>query len=279
MHGKIVAATGATSGIGEKAVEALGRMGARIVVVARDRARADATLSRLETVAPGLGHKAYLADLSLMCETKRVGAEIAAAEPRVDVLINNAGAIFGDRRLTAEGLERTFALNHMSYFILTAQLLGSLKAAPQGRVVSTASRAHQGAHLDFEDLQAARNYSGWGAYQRSKLANILFTRELARRLAGQSVTANSLHPGVVASRFAEEAGGWVARAFSIVKLFAISPERGADTIVHLASSSEVAGISGEYFAKRREASCSEAARNADAARRLWKISEDLSTSA
>ena len=185
MQGKIVAATGATSGIGEKAVEALARQGARIVFIARDRARADATLARLDAAAPGLGHKAHLADLSLMREAKAVGAEIAAAEPRIDVLINNAGAIFSDRRVTAEGLERTFALNHMSYFIVTAELLGSLKEAPQGRVVSTASHAHRGARLDFDDLQGARGYSGWGAYQRSKLANILFTRELARASGGE----------------------------------------------------------------------------------------------
>jgi len=279
MQGKIVAATGATSGIGEKAVEALARQGARIVFVARDRTRAEATLTRLETVAPGLGHKAHLADLSLMREAKRVGAEIAASEPRIDVLVNNAGAIFGDRRVAAEGLERTFALNHMSYFILTALLIGSLKAAPQGRIVSTASRAHQGARLDFEDLQGARAYTGWGAYQRSKLANILFTRELALRLAGEDVTANCLHPGVVASRFADEAGGWMARAFSLVKFFAIPPERGADTIVYLASSPEVVGANGEYFAKRKTAACSAAARDMDAARRLWQISEDLMASA
>ena len=278
MQGKIVAATGATSGIGEKAVEALARQGARIVFIARDRARADATLARLDAVAAGLGHKAYIADLSSMREAKAVGAEIAAVEPRIDVLINNAGAIFSDRRVTAEGLERTFALNHMSYFIVTAQLLGALKAAPQGRVVSTASQAHRGARLDFDDLQGVQGYSGWGAYQRSKLVNILFTRELARRLAGTRVTANCLHPGLVASRFANEAGGWTAPAFSLLKHFALSPERGADTIVYLASSPDVAGVSGDYFAKRKIAACSGAARDMDAARRLWEISEGLMAS-
>ena len=275
MQGKIVAATGATSGIGAKAVEALARQGARIVLVAREPTRAEATLARLEAVAPGLRHRAYLADLSLMREASRVGAQIAAAEPRIDVLLNNAGAIFGDRRVTEEGLERTFALNHMSYFIMTARLAGALKAAAQGRVVSTASRAHRGARLDFDDLQSERGFTGWGAYQRSKLANILFTRELARRWAGDGVTANCLHPGVVASRFADEAGGWTARGFSLVKRFALSPERGADTIVHLAHSPEVADISGEYFAKRKIEACSGAARNGYAARRLWEISEDL----
>ena len=279
MQGKIVAATGATSGIGEKAIEALARRGARIVFIARDRTRAEATLARLEAVAPGLGHKTYLADLSVMREAKAIAAEIAAAEPRVDVLINNAGAIFSERRVTAEGLERTFALNHMSYFIVTVGLLGSLKEAPHGRVVSTASHAHRGARLDFDDLQGANGFSGWGAYQRSKLANILFTRELAHRLAGERTTANCLHPGVVASRFADEAGGWTAPAFSVVKHFAISPERGADTIVYLASSPDFAGVSGDYFAKRKIARCSNAARDMNAARRLWEISEDLMASA
>jgi NAD(P)-dependent dehydrogenase (short-subunit alcohol dehydrogenase family) len=275
MQGKIVAVTGATSGIGEKAVAALARLGARIVFVARDRARADALLQRLEALAPGLGHTAHIADLLLMREATRVGAEIAAAEPRLDVLVNNAGALFAERRLTAEGLERTFALNHMSYFALTAALLERLKAAPAGRIVSTASRAHRGAALDFDDLQAAKGYFSLSAYQRSKLANVLFTRELARRLKGSSVTANCLHPGFVASRFADEAGGLTATFAGLAKWFAISPEQGADTLVYLASSPEVAGISGEYFTKRRIEVPSAAARDDAAAQRLWRISEEL----
>jgi NAD(P)-dependent dehydrogenase (short-subunit alcohol dehydrogenase family) len=275
MQGKTIVATGATSGIGEKAVEALVRQGARAVFVARDAARAEATLARLESIAPGLGHKAHLADLSLMREAMRVGAEIATEEPVIDVLINNAGALFGDRRVTAEGLERTFALNHMSYFLITAQLLPRLRAAPAARIVSTASDAHRGVTLDFDDLQGERRFIGLRAYQRSKLANILFTCELARRLAGSGVTANCLHPGVVASHFGNEAGGWVASMFSLVKWFAISPDRGADTLVYLAQSPEVAGVSGEYFAKRKIAPTSAPARDAAAAKRLWGVSERL----
>ena len=275
MRGKTVVATGATSGIGEKAVDALARQGARIVFVAREKARADATLVRLEGIAPGLGHRAHLADLALLRESARVGAAIAAEEPVIDVLMNNAGAVFSDRRVTAEGLERTFALNHMSYFLLTARLLDRLKAAPAARIVSTASHAHRGATLDFDDLQGEKHFNGLRAYQRSKLANILFTRELARRLVGTGVTANCLHPGVVASRFADEAGGWAAPIFSLVKWFAISPDRGADTIVHLARSPAVAGVSGEYFAKRKIAPVSGPARDAAAAGRLWNISEGL----
>ena len=279
MRGKTVVATGATSGIGEKAVETLARQGARVVFIARDRARADVTLGRLEAIAPGLGHRAHLADLSLMGESARVGAAIAAEEPVIDVLLNNAGAVFSDRRVTAEGLERTFALNHMSYFILTARLLDRLMAAPAARIVSTASHAHRSASLDFDDLQGAKHFNGLRAYQRSKLANILFTRELARRLAGTGVSANCLHPGVVASRFADEAGGWATPIFSLVKWFAISPQQGADSIVYLAQSPEVAGVSGEYFAKRKIAPMSGPARDAAAAKRLWDISEGLMTCA
>jgi NAD(P)-dependent dehydrogenase (short-subunit alcohol dehydrogenase family) len=275
MNGKIVVATGATSGIGEKAVVALARMGARIVFVARDRERAESTLRRLQAAGPGLGHQSHLADLSLMREASRVAEEIAASTPRIDVLVNNAGAIFSDRRVTAEGLERTFALNHLSYFILTKRLLDNVKAAPAGRIVSTASRAHQGPPLDFADLQSAKSYGGLRAYQRSKLANVLFTRELARRLQGERVTANCLHPGVVASRFANEAGGWVSPVIGLFKWLMISPEQGADTIVYLASSPEVAAISGEYFAKRKIVATSVAARDMVAAKQLWDVSEAL----
>jgi NAD(P)-dependent dehydrogenase (short-subunit alcohol dehydrogenase family) len=275
MNGKIVVATGATSGIGEKAVEALARMGARVIFVARDRERAESTLRRLEAAGPGLGHQSHLADLSLMREASRVAEEIAASTPRVDVLVNNAGAIFSDRRVTAEGLERTFALNHMSYFILTKRLLDNVKAAPAGRIISTASSAHKGAALDFADLQSAKSYGGLRVYQRSKLANILFTRELARRLQGEKVTANCLHPGVVASRFANEAGGWVSPVIGLFKWMMISPEQGAETIVYLASSPEVAGVSGEYFAKRKVTATSAAGRDMAAAKQLWDVSEAL----
>lgn len=274
MQSKTIVATGATSGIGAAAVEALARMGARIVFVARDAPRAEATRRRLEAVAPGLGHKAFLADLSLMGETRRVGAEIAAAEPRIDVLINNAGALFATRRVTAEGLEMTFALNHMSYFVLTAALRENIVAA-RGRIVSTASAAHRGARLDFDDLQSERVAPGFRVYGRSKLANILFTRELARQLAGTGATANCLHPGVVASRFADEAGGWTTPLFKLLKRFAISPQRGADTLVWLAHSPDVEGVGGQYFARRKPAALSHAAQDDAAARRLWEISATL----
>ncbi len=275
MQGKTVVATGATSGIGEVAVTKLAEMGARIVLIARDAKRAAATLAKLEAAAPGLGHRAHIADLSLIAEARRVGAEIAASEARIDVLINNAGAIFSNRRLTAEGLELTFALNHMAYFVLTEALRERLAGAPQARVVSTASAAHRGAKLDFDDLQCAKGYSGFKAYGRSKLANILYTRELARRLAGSGVTANCLHPGLVATRFGDEAGGWTGRLFPFVKRFAIPPEQGAQTIIYLASSPEVAAVSGKYYDKQKVRKPSDAARDDQAAALLWERSAAL----
>jgi len=277
MKGKTVVATGATSGVGEAAVLALARLGARIVFVARNDRRAAATMAKLEAAAPGLGHRAHLADLSSMAETRRVGRAIAANEPRVDVLVNNAGAMFAERRVTAEGLERTFALNHMAYFVLTEALREKLIASAPTRVISTSSGAHFGARLDFDDLQLAKGYSGFKAYSRSKLANVLFTRELARRLAGTGVAANCFHPGFVASRFGDRAGGLIGLVFPLFKLAAISPERGADTLLYLASSAEVANVSGAYFDKRAVTTPSAAARDDDAARQLWEASEKLAS--
>ena len=279
MRGKIVIATGATSGIGEVAVLKLAQMGARIVLIARDAARAEATIVKLETAAPGLGHGVHLADLSSMAETREVGAKIAASEPRIDVLVNNAGAVFGSRQTTAEGLERTFALNHMAYFVLTAALRERLAASAPARIVSTASAAHLRAALDFDDLQSAKRYSALTVYGRSKLANILFTRELARRCAGTGVTANCLHPGFVATRFGDGAGGAFAVLIGLAKRFAITPEQGADTIVHLASSPDIAAVSGEYFVKRAIVQPSPRARDDAAARRLWEASERLAAAA
>ena len=271
-------ATGATSGIGEEAVLALARMGARIVFVARDAKRAKATLDKLQRAAPGLAHSAHLADLSSMTETCAVGRLIAESEPRVDVLINNAGAMFADRRVTADGLELTFALNHMAYFVLTAALAERLAASAPARVVSTSSAAHQGMRLDVSDLQSARSYNGWRTYGRSKLANILFTREAARRLAGVGVTANCFHPGFVASRFGSASGGWTSRLMPLARAFAITPKRGADTLVYLASSSKVAKVTGAYFVKRKAVQPSAAARDDRAAKALWEASEWLARS-
>jgi NAD(P)-dependent dehydrogenase (short-subunit alcohol dehydrogenase family) len=275
MHAKVVVITGATSGIGRIAAEALAAQGARIVLVARDSERAESTLKRLREVGPQIAHQAHIADLSSLAATKAVGEKIATQEPRVDVLINNAGNIFARRALTADGLERTFALNHMAYFVLTHGLRDRLIAASPARIVNTASDAHRSNSLDFDDLQMERNYRALTAYGRSKLANILFTRELARRLAGTGVTANCLHPGFVTTGLGQRNSGFFGVMVGLAMLFAGRPERGAKTIVHLAASPDVATATGGYYADCREAQPSRAAQDDAAARRLWDESERL----
>lgn len=275
MEGKTVVITGGTSGIGEVAAQTLATMGARIVLVARDQSRADATLARLRDSAPGVAHAVHFADLTRLAEMKRVAAQIADREPVIDVLINNAGALFGSRRLTEDGLERTFALNHLAYFVLTAGLRRRLLAAAGARVINTASAAHQRATLDFDDLQSAKGFAAMNAYGRSKLCNILFTRELARRLRGTAVTANCLHPGFVATRFADQSGGLISHLAWLAKFFAISPAEGARTIVYLASSPELAETTGEYFYKCAPTTPSPSAQDDRSASELWRRSAAL----
>jgi NAD(P)-dependent dehydrogenase (short-subunit alcohol dehydrogenase family) len=275
MRGKTFVITGATSGIGEAAAEKLAQMGARIVLVARDRSRGEGALRRLRKQTPGLAHTVHYADLTRISEMKRVAAEIAEAEPRIDVLVNNAGAIFATRKLTEDGLEYTFALNHMAYFVVTQGLRERLKASAPARVVSTASATHQGASLDFDNLQLAESFGAMKAYGRSKLCNILFTRELARRVHGTGVTANCLHPGFVATRFGDESGGLISRFAGLAKLLAISPEKGAETIIYLASSSKIAAATGQYFYKCRPIAPSPAARDDRTALSLWERSAAL----
>jgi NAD(P)-dependent dehydrogenase (short-subunit alcohol dehydrogenase family) len=287
MKGKVVVVTGATSGIGQVAAEKLAAMGARIVQVARDRERGEAAIRRLRELSPSVAPSIYYADLSRLSEMRRVAADIAAAEPRIDVLINNAGAIFSTRQVTEDGLEHTFALNHMSYFMLVHGLRQRLLASTPARIVNTASDAHEPFTLDFEDLQSEKAYQSnfwegvrWGGpafkvYGRSKLCNILFTRELSRRLAGTGVTANSLHPGFVATRFGDQTGGLLSFGIRVAKRFALTPERGAETLVYLASSPEVDGVTGEYFHRCRPATPSEEARDDGKAKRLWKDTASL----
>ena len=274
MKGKTVVITGGTSGIGEVAAEALAQIGARIILVARSKSRAEATLARLRRSGPGAAHSVYFADLTRLAEMKRVAAEIANREPRIDVLINNAGALFGTRRLTEDGLEYTFALNHMSYFVVTEGLRERLLASGAVRIINTASAAHEGATLDFDDLQSAKGF-GAVAYGRSKLCNILFTRELARRLHGTGATVNCLHPGFVATRFADKSGGLISHLAWLAKFFAISPAEGAQTIIYLASSPEVANVAGTYFYKCRPSNPSAPALDDRAALALWQRSAAL----
>jgi NAD(P)-dependent dehydrogenase (short-subunit alcohol dehydrogenase family) len=227
-------------------------------------------LARLRAIAPAAAHRVHYADLARIAEMKRVAAEIAGAEPRIDLLVNNAGALFTAREVTADGLEKHFAVNHVAYFVITQMLRERLVAAAPARVVSTASGAHYGAHLDLGDLQYAKGYRAFQAYQRSKLYNVMWTRELARRWAGTGVTANCFHPGFVATRYGDNAGGLLSWGVRVAKtLFAISSEKGAQTLVYLANSPEVADVTGGYFTRCQPKTPSDAARDDAAARRLW----------
>jgi NAD(P)-dependent dehydrogenase (short-subunit alcohol dehydrogenase family) len=275
LDGKLCVITGATSGIGLATAEKLAAAGARLVLVGRDRARGEAAKARLKALRPDGEVRLLYADLSRLAGVRRLAAELVAL-PRIDVLINNAGGIFKRRFETEDGLELTFALNHMAYNLLTRLVIGRLAASAPARIVNVASRAHVGARLDFDDLQMVRDFDGWNAYRRSKLCNILFTRELARRLAGTGITANCLHPGFVASGFGDNNDGFFRAGLGFAKrLFAISPERGAEIPAYLASSPAVATVTGKYFAKCRAVEPSAAAQDGEAALRLWNESAQI----
>jgi NAD(P)-dependent dehydrogenase (short-subunit alcohol dehydrogenase family) len=270
MAGKRVVVTGATKGIGRETALALGKMGAELVLVVRDPDRG-------REVAREIGGQVDVltCDLSSTAEVKRVAAEILSKHDRVDVLVNNAGALLMKRELTKEGHEATFATNHLAYFVLTNELLPALKKAPEARVVNVASEAHRRGSIRFDDLMGEKNWSGLFAYGSSKLANILFTAELARRLEGTSVTTNALHPGVVASGFGRNNKGLVGVLWGLASPFLLSNEKGAKTTIFLATEPSIAGVSGKYFAKCKEKKPSREARDADVAKRLWAVSEEL----
>jgi NAD(P)-dependent dehydrogenase (short-subunit alcohol dehydrogenase family) len=265
---RICVITGATSGIGFTTAQKLAR-DMRLVLVGRDRARGEDAVARL--TAQGADVSIFYADLSRLAEMRRLAAELATL-PRLDVLINNAGAVFRRRSVTPDGLELTFALNHMSGYVLTRLLLPRLIASAPARIVNVSSRAHEGAAPDPDDWQMERRFDGWHAYCNSKLCNILFTRELARRLPG-GVTVNCLHPGFVATRFGDNTDGLYRLLLGLGKrLVAISPERGAETSAYLATAPEVAGVSGRYFAKCRAREPTRAGRDDALALRLWRDS-------
>lgn len=276
MRGKTCIITGATSGIGLETAARLGALGARLVLVGRNRDRGEATVARLRADVPGVAVEMHYADLSRPDEIRGLADALLARAARIDVLVNNAGAIFARRAVASDGLERTFALNHMGYFRLTAALRERLIASAPARIVNVSSEAHRGARLDFDDLQCSGHYSGWRAYRRSKLANILFTRELARALEQTGVTANCLHPGFVATAFGDNNRGPWRLGIAVGKLVAaISVQRGAETPVYLASAPELDGISGKYFIRCRERAPDARALDDRAAARLWSESERL----
>jgi len=276
MNGRVCVITGATSGIGRAAASELAALGARLVIVARDPGRGAAARDEIAGETGNREVALEVADLASQRHVRDLAARLLASLPEIHVLVNNAGLALGERRLTEDGLEETFAVNHLAPFLLTNLLLDRLRASSPARVVTVASAAHRGAAIPFDDLNGERGFSGWLAYSWTKLANILFTVELARRLDGSGVTATCLHPGVVATGFARE-GPLLIREFQrfLGRLLLLDPKRGADTLVWLASSPEVAGASGGYYAKRRLVQPSKAARDTAAARRLWEVSARL----
>lgn len=276
MKGKRVVLTGASRGIGRETALQLGKLGADLTLVVRDRERGEAVAGEVRALGSGGDVEVLTADLSSMADVRRVAEEILAKHKVIDVLLNNAGAIYMEPEKTKDGFERTFATNHLSYFLLTQLLLPAIKKAPAGRVVNVASDAHFRGSIDFDDLMYdTRKYAGWGAYSASKLANILFTSELARTLEGTTVTANSLHPGVIASGFGHNNKGMLGFLVKLGAPFLTSSEKGAKTSVFLASDPSVTSVTGKYFDKCKPRTPSREARDPSVAKRLWKASEDL----
>ena len=273
MKGTVCVVTGATSGIGKAAATALARLGATVVMVGRDRGRTEAAAAQIAAVSAS-PPRTEIADLASLDQVRGLAGRLAGLE-RIDVLINNAGLVLGERRITPDGLEHVFALNHLAPFLLTNLLLPTLTASAPARVITVTSDAHSAARLDLSDPNLEHGWDSWRSYANSKLANILFTRELARRLDGTGVTANCAHPGVVRTGFGRESRPLLKLGITIARPFMASPERGADTIVYLASSPDVAGQTGGYYVKRQRREPSAAARDDTVARELWELSEKM----
>lgn len=270
-----VLVTGASSGIGRETARALARAGATVVLVSRASGPGAAVTDGLRRET-GNDRLHFLgADLSSLAEVRRLAAAFNARFGQLDVLVNNAGAFFPSRTLTADGYETTFALNHLSYFLLTQLLLGKLLQSPAARVVNVASSAEAFGRTFFDDLMLSENYGGWRAYSQSKLANVLFTYQLARALADTPVTVNALHPGTVATGFGGGSGGPIGLVFKLARPFLKTPAQGAQTAIHLASAAEVAGVSGRYFSDRKPTSSSRRSHDRAAQGRLWRRSREL----
>lgn len=276
MDERICLITGATSGIGRVAARELARSGLRVVIVGREEGRVTETVAALREQTGSSAVEYLLADLSSQEQVRRLSDEFLRRYGRLDVLLNNAGAVFTSRQVTVDGIERTFALNHLAPFLLTNLLLNTLTSSAPARVVTVSSMAHSGAHMQLDDLQFERHpYRAFTAYGQSKLANILFTYELARRLDGTGVTANTLHPGFVATNFGRSNGGLWSPLFTLLRPFMISAERGAQTSIYLATSPEVEGVTGRYFADCKPRRSSAASYDVESQRRLWETSEQL----
>ena len=275
LEGKTCLLTGATQGIGRAAARELARKGAKLTVVARHPDRTARTVEALREESGNPDVEALIADLSVMDEVRRVAREFRSRHERLDLLVNNAGGIFDQRVLNRDGIEHTFALDHLAYFVLTTELLPLLEASAPARVINVSSFAHYRGRIHWDDLMLERGYGQWKAYNQAKLANVLFTRELARRVEGKGVSAFCYHPGLVATGFGHNTQGWMKWLVTVGKPFELSPEKGADTLVWLASTPDLEGQSGRFFFRRRAIPPSPRARDDDAARRLWEVSEQL----
>ncbi len=279
MTGKTAVITGGSSGIGRQTALNLAQAGARVVITARDEARGEAAVSDLKAKAGSDEIELIVFDLGDLTAVRSGAEDLLATCDRIDVLVNNAGIVLSERRESADGFEATFAINHLGPFLLTTLLMDRIKQSAPARIVNVASTAHNAARhgLDFTDLQSTRRYRGMQAYARSKLANIYFTTELARRLDGTGVMANCLHPGTVATGYGRDGdtSGLLALGLKISAPFFLTPEKGARTSIYLASSPDVSGVSGKYFINCKPRLPSKAAQDDGAAKRLWQISEEL----
>jgi retinol dehydrogenase-14 len=275
MASRTVLVTGGSGGIGRATALGLARMGARLAITGRDRGRIEDAAREIRTAGGGQVD-VFVADLSAQSEVRRLAGEVLQHLPGIDVLVNNVGGYWNTRHVTADGLERTFALNHLAPFLLTSLLLDRLKQSDSARVVTVSSNAQAQGRIDFGDLQGERSYSGARAYNQSKLANVLFTYELARRLAATSVTANALHPGVVSTSFgAEDPAGVQRRLVPFMRPFMKTPAQGAATSIHVASAPELERVTGRFFADRKPRRSSKASYDEAVAGRLWQVSAEL----
>ena len=274
MAGRVCVVTGGTSGIGRATAEGLARLGATVVLIARRAEQAVQVSQEIATKAR-VPPDVIRADLSSQNSIRAAAADLGRRYPRLHVLINNAGVFTRYREVSADGIELQFAVNHLAYFLLTNLLLDRLRAGAPSRIINVSSGAHAGAHIDFDDLQGSRGYQGGRAYGQSKLANILFTYELARRLEGSGITVNCLHPGVIATKLLADYMGVPFAAGAVASTFGAKPERGAETSIYLATSPAVEGVSGKYFENRRQVRSSRESYDEAAARRLWEVSERM----
>ena len=277
MNGKVCLVTGATDGIGKVSARVLAELGAKVIIVGRNPEKSAIVLAELRSISGNENIDLLMADLAVMQEVRDLAEQVISRYDRLDVLLNNAGGYFTKHEITSDGLEMTFALNHMSYFLLTNKLMELLKYSAPARIVNVSSDAHYGVDIEFENLNGEQEYKAWKAYQKSKLANVLFTYELLKKVPG-NITVNCLHPGFVATNFGHNNGGFFGPVLKIAqRISAIDPEEGAKTSIFLCSAPEVKGVSGKYFYKCQPKTSSRESRNMDTGKRLWQISSDIAS--